>query len=63
MLKYSEFSPQVGKADDTKPVGSCGQIKALTFETFPEHSLIAGICFWWQAGKHKQQGLINMHTL
>jgi len=53
MLKYNEFSPQVGKAGDTTPLGTCGQMKALTFETFLEHSLIPGICFWRQTRKHK----------
>lgn len=45
MLKYSELSQQVGKASDANPVGSCGQTKVFTFETFPAHSLIAGIRF------------------
>lgn len=53
----------MGNAGDVKPVGSSSQMKALTFETFPEHSLLAGIYFSWQAEKQIQQGLINMHTL
>lgn len=34
-------------------------MEASTFETFPGHSLVAGIYFWRQSGK---QGLINTHT-